>query len=201
MILPRPNLPNAAMPWGRSITEAVESLEKTTSRTDQSLVSENRAFAGQMGAVGRQIQELGSRITRIVRPASLTVTASSSTSWASATRTVTIDGVGSTGRHALISVSSPVRTTGDGIAGPFATVRLDGQVVYRDSVGQSAGGRVPEQWGNSLNATFSGVVLPAGSTISIQLQASLFMSGSASATLTAPTISVYFVDSSVIMER
>lgn len=200
MVLPRPNLPNDSMRWGRSITEAVEELKKTTSRTDQSLVSENRAFAGQMGAVGRQIQELGSRITRVVRPASLTVNTNSTTSWASATRTVTIDGVGSTGRHALISVSSPVTTTGSGIAGPFATVRLDGQVVYRDSVGQSAGGRVPDQWGNSLNATFSGIVLPRGSTISIQLQASLFISGSASATLTSPTISVYFVDSSGIME-
>lgn len=200
MVLPRPNLPNAAMPWGRAVSEAVERLEKDTSRTNQTLEVENRSIAGQMGAVGRQIQELGSRVTRIVRPAPLTVTANSVNSWSSATRTATIPGVGSTGRHALISVSSPVTRTGEGIAGPFATVSLDSRVMYRDSVGQSTGGRVPEEWGNSLNATFSGIINPGGSTINIQLQASLFMAGSASATLTAPTISVYFVDSSGIME-
>lgn len=201
MVLPRPNLPNDSMRWGRAVTEAVEELKKGTSRTDQALVSENRAISGQMGAVGRQIQELGSRVTRIVRPAALTVTATSTTSWASATRTATIAGVGSTGRHALISVSSPATRTGDGISGPFVTVRMDNRVVYRDSVGQSTGGRVPDNWGNSLNATFSGIVNPGGSTISIQLQASLFVAGSATASLTAPVISVYFVDSSGIIEE
>ena len=100
---PAPNLPNEAMPWARDVVKKLQQLEKDAARTDSSVTSDNRAIAGQMGAVGRQIEELGSRVTHIVTLASVTVTASSVKSFSSATVSGTIPGVGSA-RNALISV-------------------------------------------------------------------------------------------------
>lgn len=192
-MLPNPNLNPSSQPWARAITVAVQENTKDIDVLKKAMLSDNRAMAGQMGAVGRQVNELGSRSTRIVSAANLSVTATSSTSFSTATRNVNIPGEGRTSRHALISVSAPVSRSGDAI-GPFITILFDGSVMFRDTVGQSTGGRVPDDWGNSLTTTFSAIVPPDGGTLAIRMQLSMFSGSSASATLSNIRVSTYFTD-------
>lgn len=57
-VFPRRNLPAAAEPWGRKHDEVVRQLVRNYENLKLATQGDNRANAGQMGVVGRQIETL-----------------------------------------------------------------------------------------------------------------------------------------------
>lgn len=201
-VFPRNNLNGDAVPWARAVENATLSNEQAIRNLELELLSENRSSAGQMGAAGRQIEllsaqatELGSRLSTVTIMDSVTVTSSSTTSWASATGSVTVPGVPGGERNAMIIVTAPASKDNVNLAGPFITVRFRGEVVFRRAI-SIAGGIFPPGWGDSLIAPFSASVPSGGGTLQIQLQTQLFVAGTGSATVENPQITTYFVDRS-----
>lgn len=60
-VFPRRNLPSAAEPWGRKIDEVVRLQGRGISNLELSTQSNNRANAGQLGVIGRQIEVLSAQ--------------------------------------------------------------------------------------------------------------------------------------------
>lgn len=58
MVFPQSNLPGEAVPWGRALQSAVEETGSSVEVLKQDFLSNNRSLAGQLGVVGRQIEEL-----------------------------------------------------------------------------------------------------------------------------------------------
>ena len=201
-VFPRNNLNPDAVPWGRAIENATTANGRAIEDLQLDLLGENRSTAGQMGSAGRQIEllaeqatELGSRLSTVTNMSSVSVTATSTTAWSSASGTVTLPGVEGGERNAMIIVSAPVSKTNTNMAGPFVTVRFRGVVVFRRAI-SLAGGIFPPGWGDSLNTSFAASVPSAGGVLEIQVQSQLFVAGTGTATVENPTITTYFVDRS-----
>lgn len=60
-VFPRRNLPAAAEPWGRKHDEVVRQLVRNYENLKLATQGDNRANAGQMGVVGRQIETLSNQ--------------------------------------------------------------------------------------------------------------------------------------------
>lgn len=58
MVFPQSNLPGEAVQWGRALQSAVEQTGSSVETLKQDFLSNNRSLAGQLGVVGRQIEEL-----------------------------------------------------------------------------------------------------------------------------------------------
>lgn len=58
MVFPQSNLPGEAVQWGRALQSAVEQTRSSVETLRQDFLSNNRSLAGQLGVVGRQIEEL-----------------------------------------------------------------------------------------------------------------------------------------------
>lgn len=54
-VLPQPNVNDDAVPWARKITGATQDNTRELARVSQDLEMSNRATAGQMGVIGRQL--------------------------------------------------------------------------------------------------------------------------------------------------
>lgn len=193
-VYPPSNLPSASVPWGRTVQNSTESNSRAVENLRLTAEGNNRASAGQMGVVGRQINELGSRITQTLTMNSVSVTATSTTSYASSTESITVPGVGTDDRFALISVAAIVNKSGSQMSGPFLTISFNGGVVFRGVAGQ-AGGSTPPDWAEGLSAVFSAVVPASGGTLSIRAESQLFVAGSGTAVVESPSVAVYFSDS------
>ena len=191
-VFPQNNLPPASVPWGRAPQNAVDSSTRNLGIMSLTSESDNRATAGQMGVVGRQITELGNRTTKTTSMSSISVTATS-TSFSTATGNTLLPGVGTDPRYALVVFSSPV-TQGTNMTDIFVTITAGGVVVFRGTPTR-ADGVVPPDWGSGISATFSALVPPGGLPITVTVQAALFVAGSQTATLDNPTWATYFTDS------
>lgn len=201
-VFPRNNLNADAVRWARSIESATVSNKSLLESCLAILQGNNRASAGQMGIAGRQIdqlfnqvKELDSRLTRTQEMRTVKITTAAAGTWVTDTSSILVPGTGEA-RNAMISVFGPVVSSGS-MAGPFATVRFNGAVVYRNGVGVS-GGLTPADWANSLTATFSAVVPAAGATLSITLQGSSFASGAQTASINFPGVTTLFTDRAIV---
>lgn len=58
MVFPQSNLPGEAVQWGRALQSAVEQTGSSVETLKQDFLSNNRSLAGQLGVIGRQIEEL-----------------------------------------------------------------------------------------------------------------------------------------------
>jgi len=63
-VFPRHNLDPEAVPWARGVEESIRSASYRNSNADLGIKGSNRATAGQMGALGRQVDDLRSRTTQ-----------------------------------------------------------------------------------------------------------------------------------------
>lgn len=65
-VFPRHNLNDAAAPWARGLEAAIREVSYRNANAELGMHGGNRATAGQMGAVGRQVEDLRSRTTQVV---------------------------------------------------------------------------------------------------------------------------------------
>lgn len=191
-VFPRRNLPSNAEPWGRTVENATKANESKLQDIRLGAESNNLAIAGQMGIVGRQISELGSRVTQTLSMASVTVVATSSVAFSSSSGSISVPGTGSTDRRALVTFSASV-TSEANMSGPFITLSFNGQVVFRSTAGYS-GGATPADWATGVSAVFSVIVPSGGGSLTANVESSLFTAGDKTATLNSPLVSVYFSD-------
>lgn len=63
---PRHNLEPDAVPWARSVESSLRSMGYRNSNVNLGIKGSNRATAGQMGVVSRQVEDLRSRTTQTV---------------------------------------------------------------------------------------------------------------------------------------
>lgn len=57
-VLPQPNLNNEAVQWSRELNRRTRDTSRELSRLSQNLLMTNRANAGQMGVIGRQLDQI-----------------------------------------------------------------------------------------------------------------------------------------------
>lgn len=192
-VFPRRNLPSNAEPWGRTVENATKANESKLQDIRLGAESNNLAIAGQMGIVGRQINELGSRVTRTLSMDSISVVATSSTVFSTSSGSIAIPGTGDSDRRALITFGARVSAEAN-MSGPFITISFNGQVGYRGTAGAS-GGSTPPDWASGVSAVFSVIVPSGGGTLEAKIESSLFTAGNKTATIESPLVSVYFSDS------
>ena len=72
-VFPPHNLNPDSVPWGRSIQDRVRSMSYSLDNLIVSSAGDNRAIAGQMGALGRQIEDLSGRSSHTTNPPDVTV--------------------------------------------------------------------------------------------------------------------------------
>lgn len=65
-VFPRHNLDEAAVPWARAIETSIRNASYRNLNAQLGMHGDNRATAGQMGVVGRQVEDLRSRTTQVV---------------------------------------------------------------------------------------------------------------------------------------
>lgn len=142
--LPQNNLPDEAVPWGRDLQGLALQTAHSANNLEDSLIMSNRATAGQMGALGRQIEELvRGRSTHVISIEDVAI--SRSTAGISETsRSVTLPDPFESSRSALITLSGAVTRTspagGLGSAGTFLKVSKEGVDYLKDSMGSVGGG-------------------------------------------------------------
>lgn len=194
-VFPRSNLPPDAIPWGRAIQDLSIDNENKIAGLEASLLGENRSIAGQMGAIGRnilsiqgqqteiqaQINELSSRSSGVVAGASVSVTSSSSTTWASATRTVTVPGEPDGTRTSIISFSAVCTQSGTGSGPTFIKIESGSLLLFTDSVYLDSS--MPPGWDSMLQSTFVAPVASGGAPFVITMQAINLVAGTRTTTL------------------
>lgn len=64
-VIPQPNVNDEAVQWSRSITGATRDNDRGLSRLALNLEMNNRATAGQMGVIGRQLEEIAAAVEEL----------------------------------------------------------------------------------------------------------------------------------------
>lgn len=72
-VLPQSNVNDDAVPWARKITDLAQGSARDLVRVSQDLEMSNRATAGQMGVIGRQLSELQARSSHQGTPEGMTL--------------------------------------------------------------------------------------------------------------------------------
>lgn len=187
-VFPRHNLNPDAVPWARKIEEEVSSTTKALNDLFGEAKSENRSTAGQLGALGRQLNELQSRSVAQYSVSDISVTRSSGSGWGSSSRSVSVSGVGDSPRWAYVSFSATVSNTS---VLQYMQVGISltsgGEVVGRQQVQGSA--QAPG-WYNASASFGSLIEIPAGGksfTVTVDAQV---LSGGTSRTVTFSDIEV-----------
>lgn len=65
-VFPRHNLNNEAVPWARALESDIREVSYRNANADLDVTGTNRSTAGQMGVLGRQVEDLRSRTTQVV---------------------------------------------------------------------------------------------------------------------------------------
>lgn len=196
IIFPRNNLNPDAVPWGRKIEEVVTKTAREVGRVSGESLSENRATAGQLGALGRQLNELQAREVAQYSVSDISITRSSGSGWGSSSRNFTVAGVGDSPRWAYVSFSGVLADRNVlqymQVGGSLTSGNL---IVGRQSVVWTTVSYLPSWFSASLS--FGSLVeIPAsGRTFTVTLDAQTLSGGSSrTATLTDIEVTVMFSD-------
>lgn len=198
IVFPQSNLPAGAVQWGRAVERSVKDNATSLSRIQESIQGDNRANAGQMGIIGRQmtrlqesLDELESRVTNSYNMGSLSVTSTSGNPNNSNSKSITLEGVSGGPRKAIITVSSPASTTAEFVH-LDASVSLAGVKKYQGFVAERTSSQGLGY--TSLTTAFSGTIPPGGATLTVRIENQIFGSTSATGTLSNIEVSTFFVD-------
>lgn len=161
-VFPRRNLPAASEPWGRKHDDVVRSLGRRVSNLELSAQGNNRANAGQLGVIGRQLEtisqqqdqlsaqqdqltaqqtllqsqvtELGQRSSHSVEPANLQLIRGGSAGQSGpVTRTVSLPAPQGGGRTATVFGSGTVAWTGSSTSFPQIGDSVSVGIEFRQS--------------------------------------------------------------------
>lgn len=168
-VFPRPNLSDAATPWGRKITEAVRSAGFEIDRHGKLLAGNNRAINGQLGVITRQISELTNRKTLTVTPANLSVTGNATIlPLPSATRVFSFPAP-DVSRSGLLVVSAVFTSSNTQTARAFVELFQGSTVIMRWDGAVPNNASAPAGWAESMSVARA-VNITAGSDESFTLK-------------------------------
>lgn len=217
-VFPRRNLPAASEPWGRKHDDVVRSLGRRVSNLELSAQGNNRANAGQLGVIGRQLEtialqqdqlasqqlqlssqqtllqsqvtELQNRKTVTASPANLSVSGNATTPpLPVATRTFTLPAP-NVGRAALITISANFSNSNNS-----HTARAFVELLYGSSVIARWDGAVPNSlsappgWAETMTLSRA-LTIPSGSNPGFSLRLTRLGFTSTATTITMSNISV-----------
>ena len=187
-VFPRPNLSDAATPWGRKITEAVRSAGFEIDRHGKLLAGNNRAINGQLGVITRQISELTNRKTLTVTPADLSVTGKATvTPLPSATRVFAFPAT-DVNRSGLLIVSATfVNSNNAHTARAFVEVLQGSTVIMRWDGAVPNATSSPAGWAETMSVARA-ISVTSGSNETFTIRMSRLGFTSTSTTLTMENI-------------
>lgn len=153
-VFPRRNLPAASEPWGRKVDDVVRSHTRKLQNLELASQGNNRANAGQLGVIGRQlesladqqdllsatVEELDARRMIFTTAANLSVTGNATTApFPSATRNFTLDAPLLGRRRGLFSASWTYSNSGgsSNIVSAFSEILQDSVVIWSSMGGVS----------------------------------------------------------------
>lgn len=185
-VFPRRNLPPESEPWGRKHDEVSRSHTRTLEDIRLSLLGLNRASAGQLGVVGRQLDELErqqleieanvaelqARSTHFDSPANLSVTGNATTApFPSATRNFSFPAPTGGRRAAVLTFSWDYTNSGSSTVSAYADIRQGSTIIWQSPQGQSVpwGASAPPGWSPGASGLASVRVPAGGSTFSLRI--------------------------------
>lgn len=184
-VFPPNNLPASSAPWGRKIEELARQNSYALTNTSISTTGDNRAIAGQMGALGRQISELQSRETATVeRGSALSVTSTGTNTFFSSDWVLTLPG-GDGQRSSIVNFSTSVSPGANTTL--FAEIFSSSQTFYAGTgfTGSTTG--APPNWVPELTASFAAKIPATGLGLTVRLWASNFVAGTVVSSFNDPT--------------
>lgn len=191
-VFPANNLPVSSAPWGRKIEDLARENSYTLASATTAAVGDNRAIAGQMGALGRQISELQARETlSLPRGSALSVTSTSTVSFATSTWAPTLPG-GDGNRSSIINFYSPV--TQDANTSLFLEVFSSTQMLYSSPVQIGATTAPPSGWQPTITTSFVARVPQSGLGLTVRLSQINFIAGSLTSSLLDPIFTYTLLD-------
>ena len=168
-VFPPHNLNPDSVPWGRDVQDKVRRQGYLLDNLITSSAGDNRAIAGQMGALGRQIEDLTQRRTTATFPTDLTlIKGGTSGEVGPSTRVLNIEAPQGGSRSATLFGSGSViwtgTSTGSGIADSVTAgieVRQSGTRKWFDMVDASSAAMFTFS-GSRTFSVVAPVVVPAG---------------------------------------
>lgn len=195
-VFPPSNLSGDSKVWSRNIEDRIRNLSYIADTLSLAINGDNRAMAGQMGAVGRQIEELSGRSTNIIGAAGFTTIATTANVWASSSLNVPIPPSPAGRRAALVNVSSSI----DDAPGlvqytAFVTVFYNGEAVARQALTPPSG-TTPAGYKSSFSLSFPATVDQTGGVVRIQMEVLNFQTanGPAVVAVEAPVVTAMYGD-------
>lgn len=191
-VFPPSNLGDNSVEWARQMENLTRNNAYALQNMQTSLTGDNRATAGQMGALGRQISELQDRATVLVsRGSDLIVSSTSTVTFSTASWTDVIPGSGVT-RSALISISAPyVQDNNISVLLGVSSPGLN-HVSSRAPSGPTL--TPPAGWVTTFSDQFVTQVPATGLPLTLTIYAVNFVAGTLRARLVNPTYSVTLFD-------
>lgn len=130
-VLPPNNLPPESVPWGRAVQSEAFNLSRELRNEGEAAGSERRAYAGQMGITGRQLERIQDQSEEIDLRANIPFSVSSGFSvpgpasgvWASSTSDFLIPGTGGD-RSSRVEVGIPATGTSSGTGSGRSYLRV-----------------------------------------------------------------------------
>ena len=177
-VFPPHNLNPDSVPWGRSIQDRVRSMSYSLDNLLVSSAGDNRAIAGQMGALGRQIEDLSGRSSHTTNPPDVTVTHGTGTGQVGpVSSTMTFPAPQGSSRTAILVVSGVYTWTGTntnpGDIGSsvqaILEIRLNGVRVWSTTTLVQSLTLAPASQGEAISAVASLRVPSTPSTYELRL--------------------------------
>lgn len=206
-VFPRNNLPPDAVPWGRTMEDRARQNAYQLENLRLAMLSENRAGAGQMGVVGRnldvigaqqssiqaQVDELGSRSSGTASASNLSISVSSTTSWASGTRDITVPGESGGTRTNVLSFRAEYGSSSSTVSGTaFLKITSGSLTLFTTPLNTDSG--KPSSWVDLAQGSFVAPVSSGGTTFTITMYGQNFSSGSRTLTLSNITMAYVRAD-------
>ena len=204
-VFPPHNLNPDSVPWGRTIQDRVRSQGYSLDNLIISSAGDNRAIAGQMGALGRQIEDLTQRRATATFPADLElIKGGTSGEIGPIARTLDLPAPQGGARTATIFGSGSVvwtgTSTGSGIADSVTTgieVRQEGTRIWFDMFEASSASMFTFSGSRTFSVVAPVVVPSGGSSWDLRLWVGRTSSGgqaNAGARLSAMNFTVVYGD-------
>lgn len=165
-VFPARNLGQESEPWGRELEELTRSNSYRIDNIETSSRGDNRATAGQMGALGRQVEELRGRLSVLRTPGSISITPPAGGMFVSATAVANLPPPEGGARAAFISVTGRLSDGSDSLV-LFLDINAGGEIISRGRALQTSSLTAPA--GFSPMASSSAIVLVPASGLDVNI--------------------------------
>lgn len=195
LVFPYRNLPPRSEQWGRAIEGEIREQEKSLQQFSSSVGNSGRYSSGQLSVMARNLDEIASRSTEVVRLDSFSVSGSATSEpFPRQERDVTFPAVSET-RNALISISGNASSSANVGARLYVFLLYQGEVISSSWAQPYSAGSTPVEWLNDAPIFSAGnVVAPGGGSVTFTVRivraSDSFAPGSSTLTLESPIVSL-----------